>query len=116
MSHEIPPERQSIRYVKLRNERSFPVHLLVMDATGRQKVWGNGVSVKRKTDAVFDLSNIAGIQNGSSYRFGVSRLIGSNVISDQEYMVDFASNAVGLFTYKNTRGSKVTLDGYEGLE
>ena len=116
MSHEIPPERQPIRYVKLRNERTLPAHLLVMDAAGSEKVWECKVSVKRKTDAVIDLSRGSGIRSGSSYRFSVSRLIGSSVITEQEYMVDLESNVVGVFTFKNTRGSQITFDGYERIE
>lgn len=116
MSGETPSDSQSIRYFKLRNRGAKTVHFLVKDAAGRRKVWDGGPRLVPGTEDVVDLSSIPRIQTGNSYRFGAYVRIGRNATDDHEHMVDFGSNTVGVFTWTNVDGSKVTFDGYLRVE
>jgi len=53
---------------------------------------------------------------GNRYRFGAHIRFGGNVTDDREYMVDFGSDTVGVFTWSDSHGSNFKFDGYERFE
>jgi len=79
-------------------------------------VWRGPQKLKPKIERIVDLSNISSIQTGSSYKLGVCRVIRRKVIEDHEYTVDFDSNIIAAFTWKNVPRGDFTFHGYQSFE